>query len=114
MPKPNELVLTPEEQNLYDFHKRNLDSGLFQQNDDGSITTLKGAVVTTPEGAMLMPTYWHQAERAIPDAYRLAIRSGIQFPRYKTVEEALARETQLHNLMEQDVTAFEQKRRKQP
>jgi hypothetical protein len=111
MPKPSDPALTPQEQEVYDFHKRNLDSGLYQTNDDGSITTFKGAVVGTPNGQMLMPTYWHGQERAIPDAYRMAIRSGIPFPVYKTADEALAREQVIHQLMSRDIDEF-QKRKK--
>ena len=107
MPKP--LVLTPEEQEVLDYHRRNLATGMYLKNADGSITTFKGAVFDTPTGATLVPTYWHGQVREPHEGYRMAVKSGIPFPQYKTREEALAREQMIHKLMEQDIQAFQKK-----
>jgi hypothetical protein len=37
---------------------------------------------------------------------RFAIKSGIKFPTYKTVKEALAAEQRLHQIMEQDLRDY--------
>jgi len=101
--------MTPEEQEVLDYHRRNLATGMYQKNADGSITTFKGAVFDTPTGATLVPTYWHGQVREPHEGYRMAVKSGIRFPQYKTREEALAREHLIHRLMEQDIQAFQKK-----
>lgn len=98
-------VFSPEENNALNYHRANLATNNFQRNEDGSLTTFKGAVVGTDKGHMLLPTYWNGAVREVPDAMRFAIRSGIQFPSYKTVEDALAAEQRLHGVMETDVAS---------
>ena len=94
---------------MLDYHRRNLATGMYQRNADGSLTTFKGAVVGLPGGETLIPTYWHGQERDIPTAVRMAIKSGINFPKYKTPDEAVAREQAIHKLMEQDIQAFQKK-----
>ena len=98
-------VFSPEENNALNYHRANLATNNVMRNADGSLTTFKGAIVGTDKGQMLLPTYWHGAVRDVPDAMRFAIRSGIQFPSYKTVEDALAAEQRLHNVMETDVAS---------
>ena len=106
---PDPIKLTPEEQEVLEYHRRNLAAGTYKRNADGSITTFKGAVVGLPGGETLIPTYWHGEERDIPTAVRFAIKSGIRFPSYKTPDEALKRERMIHSLMEQDLQAFQRK-----
>ena len=96
---------------MLDYHRRNLATGIFQKNADGSLTTFKGAVVGLPQGETLIPTFWYGQERDIPTAVRFAARSGIKFPSYKTPEEALAREQAIHKIMETDIDAFQKKRK---
>ena len=103
------LSLTPEEQEVLDYHRRNLATGMYQRNSDGSLTTFKGAVVGLPGGETIIPTYWYGQERDIPTAVRFALRSGIKFPAYKTADEALSRERAIHALMEADIDAFQKK-----
>jgi hypothetical protein len=98
-------VFSPEENNALNYHRANLATNNAMRNADGSLTTFKGTIVGTDKGQMLLPTYWHGAVRDVPDAMRFAIRSGIQFPSYKTVEDALAAEQRLHNVMETDVAS---------
>jgi hypothetical protein len=103
--------LTPEEQQVLDYHRRNLATGTYQKNADGSLTTFKGAVVGLPQGETLIPTYWYGQERDIPTAVRFAVRSGINFPAYKTPDEALAREQAIHKIMESDIANFQKTKR---
>ena len=103
--------LTPEEQEVLDYHRRNLATGMYQKNADGSLTTFKGAVVGLPQGETLIPTYWHGQERDVPSAVRLAMKSGIKFPSYKTPEEALSREQTIHKMMEKDIADFQKTKR---
>ena len=107
MPKP--LKLSPEEQAMLDYHRRNLATGAYQKNADGSLTTFRGAVFDTPEGATLVPLYWHGQVREPHEGYRMAMKSGLPFPQYKSREQALAREQQLHAIMEDDVRNFMRK-----
>ncbi|MGV0954692.1 MAG: hypothetical protein ACOYBR_10300 [Fluviibacter sp.] len=98
--------LTPEEQEVLNYHRRNLQTGIYQKNADGSLTTFKGAVVGLPGGETIIPTYWYGQERDVPTAVRFMQRSGIKFPSYSSVDQALARERELHSMMEQDTSEF--------
>jgi hypothetical protein len=84
---------------------------MYQKNADGSLTTFKGAVVGLPQGETLIPTYWHGQERDVPSAVRLAMKSGIKFPSYKTPEEAMSREQMIHKMMEKDIADFQKTKR---
>jgi hypothetical protein len=100
------MELSPNEQAVIDYHRSNLYQGRGMKNPDGSITTFKGSVVGADGGHMILPTYWHGQVRDIPQAMRFAIKSGIKFPRYSTVDEALAAEQRLHGIMEQDLRDY--------
>ena len=108
------LKLTPEEQEVLNYHRRNLATGMYQTNSDGSLTTFKGAVFDTPTGATLVPTYWHGQVREPHEGYRMAIKSGIKFPQYKSREEALAREQAIHDIMAADIQAYQAQRKAKP
>ena len=95
----------PDEQSVLDYHRQNLFGGTGMKNADGSITTFKGTVVGLDDGYAILPTYWHGQVREVPDAVRFAMRSGIKFPRYKTLQDALSAERRLHSVMESDVSA---------
>ena len=97
---------TPEEQAAIDYHRSNLYTGTGLKQPDGSYTTFMGSVVGTPEGHMILPTYWHGTVRDVPDAMRFAIKSGVKFPTYPTAKEALAAEKRLHDVMEQDLADY--------
>lgn len=100
------MDLSPEEQAVIDYHRSNLYQGRAMKNPDGSMTTFKGSVIGADGGHMILPTYWHGQVRDIPQAMRFAIKSGIKFPIYPTVDEALAAEQRLHSIMEQDLRDF--------
>lgn len=103
---------TPSEREVLLYHRNNLFGGKGLVNPDGSVTTFKGAIVETPDGKQaLIPTYWGGAVRDIPDAVRWAVKSGISFPVYNTIEEAEAAEKRLHSLMDEDMKVYEKKRR---
>ncbi len=110
MPKNATYVPTPAEQEALNYHRRNLEAGTYLQNPDGSLTTFYGTVVGDDQGAMLIPTFWHGAVRDPEQAMRFAIKSGIQFPRYKDTARALAAERALHDIMEAETSAFAKKK----
>ena len=103
--------LTPEEMNVIQYHRRNLDNNTFLTNPNGSPTTFKGAVMDVDNGAMLFPLYRDNVILEPHTAQRLAARAG-GFPIYKDSATALAREQVLHKIMEADSRAF--MKRKKP
>ena len=106
--------LTPEEQTFIQYHRNNLDTGLYKNQPNGDITTVYGGVFGNPaEGpGKLIPTYWHGDIRPADQAMRFAVRSGIKFPEYSDVKTALAREAYLHDIVEADTKAFQKLRRR--
>ena len=105
-PLPKDL--TPEEQSFIQYHRNNLDTGLYKKQPDGDITTVYGGVFGNPDegpGA-LMPTYWHGDIRSPEQSVNFAVKSGIKFPTYPNVKTALAREAYLHKVIEADTQAF--------
>ena len=103
---PDISKFTPQEQAAISYHRSNLLGGTSLRNPDKSLTTFYGTVVETPEGAMVLPTYWHGQIRDVPQAMKFAIKSGIQFPKYKTVDDALTAEKRMHDVMEQDLSVY--------
>jgi len=103
---PDISGFSPSEQAALGYHRNNLLGNTALKNKDKSLTTFYGTVVDTPEGAMVLPTYWHGQVRDVPQALKFAIKSGISFPKYGSVEEALAAEKRMHDVMEQDVNIF--------
>ena len=98
---------TPNEQAALQYHRNHLTGGTGLKNADGSTTTFMGSVVDTPNGgAMILPTYWHGEIRDVPQAMKFATKSGVTFPEYKSVKEALAAEQRMHKIMEQDVESY--------
>lgn len=103
-PLPKDL--TPEEMNAIQYHRDNLDRGTFLLNPDGSPTTFWGTRMSTPEGVMYFPGYWHGAKMEPRTAFRLAQQSGIRFPVYPDDATAAAREEKIHKVMEADSRLF--------
>lgn len=108
MPAPK---WSPQEQEVLDYHRRNLDTGLFFRQPNGQLTTFKGAVVGTPKGETIIPLYWHGKEQDVGTAARLAEQSGIPFPAYSSVAEALRRERMLHDIMTRETAAYQKTNR---
>ena len=98
--------LTPEEQNVIQYHRTNLDNNTFITEPDGSPTTFRGAVMGVDNGSMLFPLYRDGVVLEPSTAQRLAVRSGVKFPVYKDDETALAREQFLHEFMKADSDAY--------
>ena len=100
-------VPRPSEQPVLDYHRQHLQQGTFLRNPDGSLTTFYGTIVGNDKlGYQIIPTYWHGDIREVPDAVTFAEKSGIQFPKYKTLSQAEAAERALHTLMEEDTAKF--------
>ena len=106
-------VPRPAELPVLDYHRQHLQQGTFRRNPDGSLTTFYGTIVgNDKEGYQIIPTYWHGDIREVPDAMAFAEKSGIKFPRYKSLTQAEAAERALHTLMEEDTSAFMAKQAK--
>ena len=113
MPQNAEYIPTPSEMNALNYHRRNLEGKTYLQNPDGSLTTFYGAIVGPDNNQYrLIPTYWGGAIRDVPTAMRFAMRSGIDFPTYKSLSEAEDAEKRLHEIMAQDTQAYQSKSRK--
>ena len=96
-------IRTKNEQAVIDYHRDKLKNGTYQKNDDGTVTTFRGAVVPwTGTSQAIIPTYWDGEELSFEDAKKRAKASGISWPSYKTAAEALAAEARLHKIMEAD------------
>jgi hypothetical protein len=96
-------IRTKNEQAVIDYHRDKLKNGTYQKNDDGSVTTFRGAVVPwTGTSQAIIPTYWDGEELPFKEATKRAKASGISWPSYKTADEALAAEARLHKIMEAD------------
>jgi len=106
MPRNATYIPTPAEEEALRYHRQNLERGTYLRNPDGSLTTFYGTVVGDDKGAMLIPTYWHGAIRDPEQSVKFALKSGINFPRYKSTERALAAERALHDIMEAETQAF--------
>lgn len=113
-----EMGLTPEEQNLYMHHLRNLNMS------NGGVPFPEG----TPEAkggykASLyqmgreengreynVPTVWGGAFKTPDEAWDLAHKEGLKtFPSYPTVDEAESRYTRMHDYMGEDMQNFKPK-----
>jgi hypothetical protein len=103
-PLPKDL--TPEELNVIQYHRNNLDNNTFITEPDGRPTTFRGAVMGVDNGSMLFPRYRDGVVLEPSTAQRLAVRSGTKFPVYKDDETALAREQFLHEVMKADSDAY--------
>ena len=113
MPQNAEYIPTPSEMNALNYHRRNLQGKTYLQNPDGSLTTFYGAIVGPDNNQYrLIPTYWGGAIRDVPTAMRFAMRSGIDFPTYKSLSEAEDAEKRLHEIMAKDTEAYQSKSRK--
>jgi len=104
--------LTPDEMNALNYSRQNMTPERGMVNPDGSLTTFMGAVEGVNGRQMYFPTYWDKQVLPRQDAMQKALRSGIKFPQYDTVEEALAREKVIHDYMEQDTQEYSKRKRK--
>ena len=99
--------LSPAERETIDYTRRNMATGMVQQNPDGSITSFKGAVEDFPDGSIrYFPTFWNGHVLPVNEARDRAVKSGIDWPKYPTYESALSRENAIHGIMEREADAY--------
>lgn len=104
--------LSPQEREVIDYTRRNMDTGMVQHNRDGSITSFKGAVEDFPDNTIrYFPTFWNGRELPLDAARDRAVRSGIDWPQYPSYDAGLQREGQIHKLMEQEADAYQHRAR---
>jgi len=98
------LRLTPQEQNLYQHHLRNLYMGGSAQLHPDSISTLLQAVVTGPDGRYYnIPTIWGGQALPVPLAAQMARSYGWdRWPSYSSPQAADARYNQMHQYIDRD------------
>jgi hypothetical protein len=101
---------TEQEENLLNYHRDNLFGDKYLQNEDGTITTLFGKILTDQQGtAYLIPGYDSETRRKMSDeaAWKLAIETGIEnYPSYPNVDEARQAEIELKEKIHQDMQEF--------
>ena len=109
--QPGEL--SPEEAGYIEFHRDNLYNNKFKRNEDGSITTIAGTIVSTKGGeAYLVPGYDPETGKVLSgqEAFDRAREIGLEnFPVFRggnaeeNMERARAREIELKHIIEQDM-----------
>ena len=109
--QPGEL--SPEEAGYIEFHRDNLYNNKFKRNEDGSITTIAGTIVSTKSGeAYLVPGYDPETGKVLSgqEAFDRAREIGLEnFPVFRggnaeeNMERARAREIELKHIIEQDM-----------
>ena len=104
---PSRMGLTEQERRLVAHHAqnvRNIGSGGVR-NPDGSISTVRQAVVTGPIGRFYsIPTVWNGKILDEREAVKMATRFGWdKWPSYATPEEADQRYFLMHNFLADDV-----------
>jgi hypothetical protein len=105
------LKLTPQEQHLYQHHLDNLNNHTFVRNDDGSVSTLYQTSVDIKGRTYNFPTVWDGKLLSPHDAVERSIKEGglNSWPSYPTVDAAESRYQDMHKVLEQDVSALDQK-----
>ena len=101
-----DLALTPQEQNLYQFHLNNLWSGGgFVHPYTGDVSTLLQSVVQGPDKRYYnVPTVWDGKQHSDDEAYDHAASIGwSKFPAYASPDIADARYEKMHEYLGQDV-----------
>ena len=75
-------------------HQRELIAPL--RNPDGSISTVRTMVVGLDGWETIIPTIWEGKQLTGEEAVKRALKSGKKWPRFKTVDEALATDKAWH------------------
>lgn len=101
------LKLNARERNLYQRHLTNLYGTGGVTGEMGNRSTLMATTVGFGGRTYLIPTVWGgkilDDDQAILKAKKLGLRN---FPQYKSVEEAQARYSKMHDYMDMDVEAY--------
>ena len=101
---------TKQEQDLLRYHQDNLYGNKYLKNDDGSLTTLYGKIMSDKAGtAYLIPGYNSETREKMTDeeAWNYANTKGLEnFPSYSSVSEARQAENRLKKIINQDMKEF--------
>jgi hypothetical protein len=99
------MKLTPQEQNLYQMHLKNLAAGGVA-NPAGGTSTLYQITVQFGDKTLVIPTVWNGKIVPPEQAIELVRQYGLdKFPAYDSEQAAQARYDQMHAYMEKDLTA---------
>jgi len=102
------LILTPQEQNMYIHHDKNLQKGGVA-NNDGTISTYRGIVVEQDGKYYKIPTIWDNKVVSNDQALKNVDKVGWdRFQAYNSKEEAEDRYNQIHEFMARDVIGKEE------
>lgn len=115
--------LSIREQNSLKYHNNILNSGKYLDHGNGDLTTFYGTVMPVSDDPnekrhQVLPTYGQDANgkyrilNTNKEIWANAKRSGLEFPVYPTLDEALKGESYVHKFMENDVRKFNEARRK--
>lgn len=102
------LKLTPAEEHLYEHHLNNLKNHKAVVNSDGSVSTIFNTAMDIQGRTYIFPTVWDGQILDPRTAADKAIREkGLNYwPSYKNDNEAEARYSQMHSLMDADVEGY--------
>jgi hypothetical protein len=73
------------------------------KNQDGSISTIRSITVTFDGIPTLIPTVWDGRILSDDEAIERAIASGIDWPTFKTIEEANTEAARVSKMMAQEL-----------
>lgn len=105
-----EMTLTPQEENLYAHHLRNLHGDGKVVNKDGSISTIRQSSFSDSKKTYNIPTIWDGKELDPEEAWTKAKGLGLdKFPSYDSVNKAESRYHAMHAYMERDTAAYQKK-----
>lgn len=102
-----QMNLTDQEKNLYQYHLNNLYGPGAVWHQNGAVSTIYQTVVPGPGGKFYnIPTVWGGKILTTDQAYDLAAQKGWDhWPSYNTPEQADARYMQMHEYMANDVSS---------
>lgn len=99
----NELKLNTRERKLYERHLKNLWGSGGVTGEMGNRSTLMATTVGFGGRTYLIPTVWDGKILSDEQAILRAKREGLRnFPQYRSVEEAQARYSKIHDYMDMD------------
>jgi hypothetical protein len=108
-----EMKLTPQEQNFYVMHMRNLYGPGGIDNKDGSRSTIMHTTVGVGDKTYSLPTVWDGKAHTPDEALSHAKADGLgKYPAYNSQEEAQSRYDKMHSYMEKDTRTLMDQRHK--
>ena len=100
--RPNPLSLNDQERNVIAHHKAELERGGVK-NSDGSTSTFRGEVGNIRGRETLYPTVRDGKVLSSTEARAAAANEPGKWPSYDSPSKAVAREKQIHTIMEEDI-----------